>query len=119
MGAFEYPIQVTNLTVNASGRATWEWHNDFQAVSKRVIVRWNQNAFPQTYNDPSATTVADVSASVTSATTNRTSGYFAAFVQDNNNNWSAPAPDNVHRYHLESGGADSMVPLPPHGLKAR
>jgi hypothetical protein len=105
LGAFEYPIQVTHLSVNPTGKATWEWHNGFQTVAQRVIIRWHAQRFPSRFDDPTDTTVADVPATATSAQTTKTAGYFAAFVLDTTGAWSAPAPDGVHRYFLEGSVA--------------
>ena len=116
IGAYEYPIQVSHFAVDTSGLATWQWHNGFQAVSQKVIVRWNASGYPVKCDDPADITVAEVSATATAAQTSAGSGYFSAFVQDVNGNWSAPTPDNVHRYYRGSS-VDITSPSVPENNK--
>jgi len=101
IGAFEYPIQVTKFKVDAKGVATWEWANDFQKASALVKIRWHATRFPETHDGKDDVTVATAPAALTSIPTGRTSGHFAAFVQDARGRWSTATPDNVHRFALK------------------
>ena len=101
LGAFEYPIQVSGFRVDAKGEATWAWANDFQKVSKRVRVRWSENAFPASAEGEGAVTAAEVDAAgPAKAATGKTAGFFAAFVLDAKDRWSGATPDNAHRFEM-------------------
>ncbi|MFB3890876.1 MAG: acylphosphatase [Phycisphaerae bacterium] len=110
LGAFEYPIQVCQFKVDAAGKASWQWANDFQKVSKRVKVRWNGKSFPPAHDREGDVTVADVDASQTTAVTGKTSGYFAAFVLDAKDRWSGPTPDGVHQFTFEATTSPATAP---------
>jgi hypothetical protein len=99
LGAFEYPIQVCRFKVDATGRASWEWANDFRKVSRRVKIRWNARSFPTSHDRDGDATLAQLDAAdQPQADTGKTSGYFAAFVLDAKDRWSGPTPDAVHQY---------------------